>query len=69
MTDLNIKLYEYGLDESLKDAVTLLRGAIGNKLSKKDKDVKISEAIGVIDTARFMIDIYDPVRRAKEEAE
>jgi hypothetical protein len=57
---MNIKLNEYGLDNSLIEAVNILRGAIGTKLSKKDKDIKIAEAIGIIDTARIMVIVSEP---------
>lgn len=57
---MNIELYEYGLGNSLIDAVKILRGAIGAKLSKKDKDIRISEAIGIIDTVRIMVNVTKP---------
>lgn len=63
---MNIKLYEYGLDNSLTDAVTILRGAMGTKLSKRDKDIKIAEAIGIIDTARIMTIVSEPEEQATD---
>ena len=57
---MKIELYEYGLDMKLTEAVEILRGAKGKKLSKYDKDARISEAIGIIDTVRFMVNVSDP---------
>ena len=54
-----VELYEYGLDNRLNDAVTLLRGAIGKGISIRDKDTRIGEAIGIIDTVRNMIIINE----------
>ena len=62
---MKIELYEHGLDNRLGAAVTILRGALGKKLSKKDKDVRIAEAIGIIDTVNFMVIVSDD---AKEQA-
>jgi hypothetical protein len=57
---MKIELYEYGLDARLNDAVRILRSALGTKLSKKDKDILISEAIGIVETAQFMVMVSDP---------
>ena len=61
---MNIELYEYGLDTQLTEAVKLLRGAIGNTLSKHEKDLRISEAIGIIDTVRLMVIVSEPEQAA-----
>lgn len=61
-----IDLYEYGLDTQLTEAVKLLRGGIGNTLSKHEKDLRISEAIGIIDTVRLMVIISEPVEEATD---
>ena len=66
---MDIKLYEYGLDHSLKDAVDILRGAMGSKLSKKDKDIKIAEAIGIVDTVRIMTIVQEPEEQATDVEE
>ena len=58
-----IDLYIYGMDEKLKDAVELLKGA-KTKSSKYAKDVLISEAIGIIDAVRLMVDVYEPEQAA-----
>ena len=63
---MDIRLYEYGIDNSLIDAVKILRGAMGTKLSKKDKDVKIAEAIGIIDTVRIMSVVSEPEEKATD---
>lgn len=63
---MNIELYEYGLDVQLTEAVKILRGAVGTKLSKNDKDIRISEAIGIIDTVRLMINVSDSETEVKE---
>ncbi len=63
---MNIELYEYGLDTQLIDAVKILRGAIGTKLSKKDKDIRISEAIGIIDTVRIMVNVTESESEATD---
>lgn len=66
---MNIILNEYGLDNSLIDAVNILRDAMGTKLSKKDKDIKIAEAIGIIDTARIMTVVSEPEEQATDVKE
>lgn len=63
---MNIELYEYGLDTKLSEAVNILRGTIGNTLSKKDKDRRISEAIGIIDTVRIMVNVFEPEEQATD---
>ena len=60
---MNITLYEYGLDEKLKEAVELLKSA-KTKSSKYAKDNLISEVIGIIDTVRFMVDVHEPEQAA-----
>lgn len=47
---MNIELYEYGVEQSLDVLARILRGAMGTKLSKKEKDLRISEAVGIVDT-------------------
>lgn len=61
---MNIELYGYGLDVCLTEAVKILRGAIGGKLSKSDKDIRIGEAIGIIDTVRLMVVVSEPENAA-----
>lgn len=61
---MNIDLYDYGLDTCLTEAVKILRGAVGGKLSKYDKDIRISEAIGIIDTVRLMVVVSEPENAA-----
>ena len=52
---MNIELYEYGVEQSLDTATRILRSALGTKLSKRDKDVRIAEAIGIIDNLQRLI--------------
>lgn len=66
---MDIKLYEYGLDNSLIEAVNILRAAMGTKLSKRDKDIKIAEAISIIDTAHIMVVVSEPEEQATDEKE
>ena len=56
---MNIKLYEFGLDESLKAIEQELRGALGSKLSKQDKDARISKVLGAVETLRLMVIVSD----------
>lgn len=63
---MNISLYEYGLDMQLKEAVEILRGGMGKKLSKKDKDIRIAEAIGIIETVCRMVIVSDPEQQATD---
>lgn len=60
---MEIKLYEFGLDNCLGDAEACLRDAIYNYTGKKDEHLrlaKIGEAFGLIQAARQMIDISNP---------
>lgn len=63
---MNISLYEYGLDMQLKEAVEILRGGMGKNLSKKDKDIRIAETIGIIETVRQMVIVSDPEQQATD---
>lgn len=54
---MKIGLYEYGIDLQLAEVAKILRSAIGKKLSKEDKDAKISEAIGIVETIDMLITI------------
>lgn len=63
---MKIELYEYGLDNQLGAAATILRGAMGKKLSKKDKDIRIAEAIGIIQTVNFMSVVSDPDKQVTD---
>lgn len=63
---MNIELYQYGLNMRLDSAVRILRSALGKKLSKRDKDVRISEAIGIIETASVMVDVTEPEEKQEE---
>ena len=52
---MNIELYEYGVEQSLDTATRILRSALGAKLSKKEKDLRISEAVGIVDTLQRLM--------------
>lgn len=52
---MNIELYEYGVEQSLDTATRILRSALGTKLSKKEKDLRIREVVGIIDTLQRLI--------------
>lgn len=57
---MTIDLYEFGLDMQLEEAVKILRMAGHDNLSKKDKNIKIAEAIGIIETVQMMIKVSEP---------
>lgn len=63
---MKIELYEYGVDLQLKEAAKVLRGAIGKKISKADKDTKIGEAIGIIETIDMLIYINNDEEKNDE---
>lgn len=66
---MNIKIYECGLDIKLSEAVDILKIALSSTLSKHDKNIKIAEAIGIIDTVRLMVDISEPEEQATDKKE
>jgi hypothetical protein len=63
---MNVELYTYGLENKLDEAIRLLRGAIGTKVSKHEKDLRISEAVGIIGTVNHMVDISNPEEEEEE---
>ena len=56
---MNIELYKYGIEQSLDTATRILRSALGTKLSKKEKDLRIREVIGIIDTLQRLTVVED----------
>lgn len=52
---MKIELYEYGPELQLKHAGDILKEALGSKMSKCDKDIRIAEAMGIIDTIWMLI--------------
>ena len=52
---MKLKLYEYSIEQSFDVLLKLLRSALGNKISKKNKDLRIAEAIGIIDAMDRML--------------
>lgn len=39
---------------------------MGKNLSKKDKDIRIAETIGIIETVRQMVIVSDPEQQATD---
>ena len=65
---LKIELSEYGLDDTLNDIRGRLRGALGKKVSKKNKDTAIREAIASLEAIRNMIYIEEVEISTESEA-
>ena len=55
---LNIKLSEYGLENTLEEISECLESAIKSN-SKKRKNEIIHKALGVIDTLYYVIDVTE----------
>ena len=64
---MNIKLNEFGTDNQLHEAAQVLRGALNNRLSRKDKDIRISKALGIVETIRQLIYIHEPYEEEEDE--
>lgn len=62
-----LKTYEYGLDCICEDAEKILTKVMGANHSKKEKDIAISRAIGLIKALRLAYEIEDV--KEDEEAE
>lgn len=60
-----LKVYDYGLDCICEDAEKILTEAIGVNYSKKEKDIAISQAIGLIKALRLAYEVEE----IKEELE
>ena len=52
-----LKTYEYGLDCICEDAEKILTKVMGANHSKKEKDIAISRAIGLIKALRLAYEI------------
>lgn len=52
-----LKTYEYGLDCICEDAEKILTKVIGANHSKKEKDIAISRAVGLIKALRLAYEI------------
>ena len=55
---MNIKLTEYGIDDTLKHSIELLDTAIGKK-SAKDKDKLMYQVVGELDTLFRCIEVKE----------
>ena len=61
-----LKTYEYGLDCICEDAEKILTKVMGANHSKKEKDIAISQTLGLIKALRLAYEVEDSNR---EEAE
>jgi hypothetical protein len=52
-----IKTYEYGLDCICEDAEKILTKVLGANHSKKEKDIAISRALGLIKALRLAYEV------------
>ena len=60
-----LKTYEYGLDFICDEAEEILTKVMGTVYSKKEKDVAISKAVGLIKALRLAYEVVE----IKEEPE
>ena len=60
-----LKTYEYGLDCICEDAEKILTKVLGSDHSKREKDVAISQALGLIKALRLAYEVEE----IKEEPE
>jgi hypothetical protein len=54
-----LKTYEYGLDCICEDAEKILTKVMGTDHSKKEKDVAISKAVGLIKALRLAYEVVE----------
>ena len=59
MRMVNVKLYEFGVDNTLREISGYLKGAIGDNISKKRKDEAICKAFGAVETLFNIIQIEE----------
>lgn len=57
---MDINLTENGLKDNLKTANNHLVRALDKKLSKRDKDLLISEVIGIVSALYYMLEVSIP---------
>ena len=62
-----LKTYEYGLDCICEDAEKILTKVMGANHSKKEKDIAISRALGLIKALRLAYEVKDNDCEEKEE--
>lgn len=60
-----LKTYEYGLDSICEEAEEILTKVMGTVYSKKEKDIAISQALGLIKALRLAYEVEE----IKEEPE
>jgi hypothetical protein len=65
---LDIKLTEYGLDDTLKYIKDRLETAIGKKISKEYKDNIIYETIGAINALYNVLQVTEVDSETKSES-
>lgn len=61
-----LKTYEYGLDCICEDAEKILTKVMGANHSKKEKDIAISRAIGLIKALRLAYEVEDSNSNCEE---
>lgn len=61
-----LKTYEYGLDCICEDAEKILTKVMGTNHSKKEKDIAISRAIGLIKALRLVYEVENSDSNCEE---
>ena len=61
-----LKTYEYGLDCICEDAEKILTKVMGTNHSKKEKDIAISRAIGLIKALRLAYEVENSDSNCEE---
>lgn len=56
---LNIKLTQYGLDDTIKEIIDNLKSVIGGSYSKKQKDAVIYKTLGAVNTIWNMVQVVE----------
>lgn len=56
---LNIKLTQYGLDDTIKEIIDDLESVIGGSYSKKQKDAVIYKTLGAVNTIWNMVQVVE----------
>ena len=61
-----LKTYEYGLDCICEDTEKILTKVMGSNHSKKEKDIAISRALGLIKALRLAYEVEDSNSNCEE---
>ena len=70
MSNLNLKLNDYGIDDVIDYYESKLELVAGNpKVSKKEKDAVLCEVLGFIKTLHSIIDISEECSNMKDDGE